>query len=51
MIPNLNPTIKEVLPTISSGVKLQAQKSDDGGLAAAGMSSSVLESNPWGSGY
>ncbi len=51
MIANLNTEIKEVLPTISSGVKLQAQKSDDGGLAAARMSSSVLESNPWGSVY
>lgn len=37
LIDNLNNEIIEILPTIKSGHKLVAEKSDDGGLSAAGM--------------
>lgn len=46
MISNLNNEIDEILPMIKSGHKLEAQKSDDGGLAAAGISTDG-SANPW----
>ncbi len=50
MIANLNNEINEILPIISSGAKLVAQKSDDGGLADAGLSDNSVATEldtPW----
>lgn len=49
----LNKEIEEVLPIIEKGTRLVGEKSDDGGLSAAGMSTSQPQdgstdkSNPW----
>lgn len=49
MMDKLNSEIQEVLPRIESGVKLVAEKSEDGGLGAAGMQMTQVENNanPW----
>ncbi|ANE35671.1 ferrirhodotorulic acid ABC transporter, inner membrane protein [Campylobacter iguaniorum] len=44
MIDSLNAEIKEILPIIKTGAKLVAEKSDDGGLSAAGIEAN---NSPW----